>query len=49
MAQFDLTLMMSEENDTLAASLQYNVDLFDQQTIEAHGDAFETLLEAIVY
>ncbi|HKR15461.1 MAG TPA: non-ribosomal peptide synthase/polyketide synthase [Pyrinomonadaceae bacterium] len=47
-AQFDLTLMMSEENDALAASLQYNADLFDPQTIERMATHFRMLLEAIV-
>ncbi|HKV36205.1 MAG TPA: non-ribosomal peptide synthase/polyketide synthase [Pyrinomonadaceae bacterium] len=47
-AQFDLTLMMSEENDGLAASLQYNADLFDPQTIERLATHFQVLLETIV-
>jgi amino acid adenylation domain-containing protein len=47
-AQFDLTLMMSEEDNFLAASLQYNVDLFDHETIERIATHFQTLLAAIV-
>jgi len=47
-AQFDLTLMMSEEEDSLAASLQYNADLFERETMEHMAMHFQTLLEAIV-
>ncbi|HEY1403290.1 MAG TPA: amino acid adenylation domain-containing protein, partial [Pyrinomonadaceae bacterium] len=46
-AQFDLTLMMSEQADGLAASLQYNSDLFTRETIERMAGHFRTLVEGI--
>ncbi len=46
-AQFDLTMMMSELNDGLAAALQYNVDLFDAATIERMLKHFHALLREI--
>ncbi len=47
-AQFDLTLMMAETEDGLGASLQYNTDLFERETIERILDHFESLLSGIV-
>jgi amino acid adenylation domain-containing protein len=44
-AQFDLTLMMVEEGGGLAASLQYNTDLFDAPTVERMASHFRHLLE----
>ncbi|HEV7860841.1 MAG TPA: amino acid adenylation domain-containing protein, partial [Pyrinomonadaceae bacterium] len=46
-AQFDLTLMMSEDESGLNASLQYNKDLFDGQTIERMAGHFQTLVNSI--
>ncbi len=46
-AQFDMTMMMSEYNDGLAAALQYNVDLFDAKTIQRTLKHFELLLQEI--
>jgi amino acid adenylation domain-containing protein/thioester reductase-like protein len=46
-AQFDMTMMMSELNDGLAAALQYNVDLFDAATIERMLKHFHSLLREI--
>ena len=46
-AQFDMTMMMSELNDGLAAALQYNVDLFDAETIQRMLKHFHSLLRGI--
>jgi acyl carrier protein len=47
-AQFDLALMMAEEGEELAGSLQYNTDLFEARTMARLGRHFEVLLESIV-
>ena len=47
-AQFDLAMMMAEVNGTLAASLQYNTDLFDSRSISRLASHFRTLLGSIV-
>lgn len=47
-AQFDLTLIMAEAGDELAASLQYNTDLFDTATVERMAGHFRRLLQSIV-
>ncbi|HEX8117449.1 MAG TPA: condensation domain-containing protein, partial [Pyrinomonadaceae bacterium] len=47
-AQFDLTLSVAELDGRLAASFQYNTDLFDAATIERMGGHFRLLLESIV-
>ncbi len=47
-AQFDLTLMMAELDDGLAASFHYNMDLFDSATVERMLDHFNVLLRSIV-
>ncbi len=47
-AQFDLTLVAAEQEERLALSLEYNVDLFDSATIDRLLDHFQTLLESIV-
>ena len=47
-AQFDLTLMMAEQDGELSASLRYNTDLFDASTIASMAGHFEQLLDAIV-
>ena len=46
-AQFDMTMMMSELNNGLAAALQYNVDLFDAETIQRMLKHFDSLLHEI--
>ncbi|MCC6498806.1 MAG: amino acid adenylation domain-containing protein [Anaerolineales bacterium] len=46
-AQFDMTMMMAELNDGLAAALQYNVDLFDAETIQRMLKHFAALLHEI--
>jgi amino acid adenylation domain-containing protein/FkbH-like protein len=46
-AQFDVTLMMVEAGGGLAASIQYNADLFEPSTIARLARHFETLVEGI--
>jgi amino acid adenylation domain-containing protein len=46
-AQFDLSLMMEETNDTLAASLQYNTDLFTKATAVQMSKHFQMILAGI--
>ncbi len=45
---FDLTLLMAEAGDELAASIEYNTDLFDADTIMRMLAHFQILLEGIV-
>jgi amino acid adenylation domain-containing protein len=47
-SQFDLTLVMAEAGETLSASLQYNTDLFEAQTIRRMCEHLKTLLRGIV-
>ncbi len=47
-AQFDLALTVAEVDDGLAASLEYNSDLFEAATIRRMLAHFRTLLESIV-
>ena len=47
-AQFDMTMMMAETEDGLAAALQYNTDLFDASTIQRMLGHFNSLLREIV-
>ncbi|MDX6502481.1 MAG: hypothetical protein QOG23_5745, partial [Blastocatellia bacterium] len=47
-AQFDVTLMLAEEGGSLAASLEYNTDLFDETTIARMAGHYRMLLESIV-
>lgn len=46
-AQFDLTLVMAEVEGGLAASLQYNTDIFDATTMQRMAGHFVKLLEGI--
>ncbi len=46
-AQFDLTLNVTETQNGLAATLEYNKDLFEAATIERMVGHFQVLLEAI--
>ena len=46
--KFDLSMVMEESEQELAASLRYNVDLFDQGTAARLLSCFGVLLEAIV-
>ena len=47
-AKFDLTLSMAEAAGALAATLEYNTDLFDHDAIERMVGHFRILLEGIV-
>ncbi|MBA4495176.1 AMP-binding protein [Paenactinomyces guangxiensis] len=47
-AKFDMNVEVTEEEDGLTIALEYNVDLFDKETIERFGLNFCTLLEQIV-
>ncbi|EPX59032.1 Long-chain-fatty-acid--CoA ligase [Cystobacter fuscus DSM 2262] len=47
-AQFDLTLKMTEGDDSLTASWEYNSDLFDAATIQRMNGHLQTLLDAIL-
>ncbi len=47
-AQFDLTLMMAETEDRLAATLFYNTDLFEGSTIQRMLAHLETLLTGLL-
>src|SRR6185295_4033320 len=46
--QFDLTLTVADVNKELAASMQYNTDLFRPDTIKRMLTHFRTLLEEII-
>lgn len=46
--KYDLTLEVVERPDGLQASLQYDVDLFDESTIVRMADHYQNLLSAIV-
>ncbi len=47
-AKFDLTLSIDETKEDLKVSLEYNIDLFNEQTIARMLDHFETLLKHAV-
>lgn len=47
-AKFDLTLLMTETEQGLSGSLEYNCDLFEEGTITRMMGHFVTLLEGIV-
>jgi amino acid adenylation domain-containing protein len=47
-AQFDLTLTVADVNKELAASMQYNTDLFRPDTIKRMLTHFRALLEEII-
>ena len=47
-AKFDLTLSIDELENELRVNLEYNTDLFDEQTIVRMLGHFETLLQHIV-
>nr|WP_081431391.1 non-ribosomal peptide synthetase [Moorena bouillonii] len=48
MVKFDLTLLMEKTESGIEARLEYNSDLFDQQTIVRMVGHFQTLLAGIV-
>lgn len=47
-SKFDLTLTMAEQTEGMAATLEYNSDLFDHATVMGMAEAFQTLLGSIV-
>jgi amino acid adenylation domain-containing protein len=47
-APFDLNVMMAETNGVVSGTFQYNVDLFDNDTIVRMTDHFKILLRSIV-
>ncbi|HEX2269404.1 MAG TPA: AMP-binding protein, partial [Pyrinomonadaceae bacterium] len=47
-SQFDLTVMMAEAGEELAARIEFNTDLFDRETIERMAEHFRQLLESAV-
>jgi amino acid adenylation domain-containing protein len=47
-AQFDLALMMEEVGNTITASLQYNTDLFEAQTIWRMVSHFQAIVREII-
>jgi len=46
--QFDLTLSLTEADDTIVGSLDYAADLFDAATVERWAGHWQTLLSAMV-
>ena len=46
-ANFDLSLFMEEAGGGLAASFEYNSQLFERETIQRMSDHFQTLLKGI--
>ena len=47
-AKFDLTMSMMETERGLRATIEYNTDLFEAETIERMMGHFENILEAVV-
>jgi amino acid adenylation domain-containing protein len=47
-SQFELTLMVLEAGRSLSATLQYNTDLWDEDSIARMAGHYRTLLESIV-
>ncbi|GAA6615701.1 aminotransferase class V-fold PLP-dependent enzyme [Scytonema sp. NUACC26] len=47
-AQFDLTLYMSETEEGLVGSLEYNTDLFEESSIQRMASHLQTLFSGIV-
>lgn len=47
-AQFDLTLTIYESGGSLNAAIQYNTDLFEQQTIEKISSCYTALLNNLL-
>ncbi|AGA31109.1 hybrid non-ribosomal peptide synthetase/type I polyketide synthase [Singulisphaera acidiphila] len=46
-AQFDLAMTTAETEEGLAASIEYNTDLFDRETVDRMLERFRILLEGI--
>lgn len=47
-AKFDLTCYMDDRGEHIGGAIEYNVDLFDRQTIERLAGHFQELLTSIV-
>ena len=47
-AKFDLTLFVSETEQGIAGTWEYNADLFDADTIDRMARQFQVLLEGIL-
>ncbi len=47
-APFELLLLMAEASEELIATVEYNTDLFDGETMERMLEHFQTLLEGVV-
>ncbi len=47
-ARFELTVAVTEYEGRLLASVLYNADLFERETIERMGEHFQTLLAGVV-
>jgi amino acid adenylation domain-containing protein len=47
-AKFDLTCYMDDRGEHVGGAIEYNVDLFDRQTIERMAGHFQELLTSIV-
>jgi amino acid adenylation domain-containing protein len=47
-AKFDLTLLMTEDEEGLSGSIEYNTDLFNDDTIGRMRGHYQSLLESIV-
>ena len=47
-AKFDITLGIEERENDMAASIEYNTDLFNADTIEQMLDHYQMLLEGVV-
>ncbi len=47
-AKFDLTMVVSENRNGLECTLQYNTDLFEEETIGRMAGHFQTLLKGVV-
>lgn len=47
-ARFDISLYIEDVNNKFSGELEYNVDLFDRQTIERLERHFQTLLHSII-
>ena len=47
-AKFDMTLFLQETEQTLMGALEYNTDLFDEETIVGFKNHFITLLSGVI-
>ncbi len=47
-AKFDLTMFLSRENDIIYGAIEYNTDLFKEETIQRWIQQYQRLLQSIV-